>query len=443
MRTVQRWTGLEAQALRIALRFTVRAFAEHLGVADRTVSKWDAAGTATVPRPDTQAMLDTVLTRADETAQRRFGILCQELISTCDPSDDHDTVVGLGLSETDEVKRRQLLRLLSLSSSVLALPSAEIEINRMIAVAGGKTRMDVSTLVDFRRLHLHLWQVYGLARVKASVLPLIHEQLGTLTEAAAHTDRRFREQLCALLSDMYQLAGEVHVDGGRITDAAQCYSVAAAAAQEAGAHDLWATALTRQAYIAIDDEHSDEAVQLLDHAARLASLGNSSLPTAPWVAAVRAQAHAGLGDDQRWQRDLDAADGVADLPPVPAALGWLRFDGGRLPEQRGRCLVAVGRYDQAETVLVEALSRSSTTRRRAGILVDLAMIGIERRDPEAVAPLLREALASAHATGSGVIATKLRTVLVRSRPLGTHSQVRELNQEIARLTGGEHGGRIV
>lgn len=75
MAAVRRWTGSEARALRLALRFTVRGFAEHLGIAPRTVSKWEAAGAATFPRPDSQAMLDTVLSRADGAAMQRFEML--------------------------------------------------------------------------------------------------------------------------------------------------------------------------------------------------------------------------------------------------------------------------------------------------------------------------------------------------------------------------------
>ena len=72
MATVHHWTGLEARALRLALRMSVRAFAEHLGVGVRTVSKWEKLLTATEPRPDTQAILDTALARADAAAHLRF-----------------------------------------------------------------------------------------------------------------------------------------------------------------------------------------------------------------------------------------------------------------------------------------------------------------------------------------------------------------------------------
>ncbi|MEU5607504.1 helix-turn-helix domain-containing protein [Streptomyces sparsogenes] len=78
MATVHHWSGLEAYVLRRALRMSVRAFAEHLGVAVRTVSKWDKLQAATEPRPDTQAILDTALARADAAAHLRFETLLSE-----------------------------------------------------------------------------------------------------------------------------------------------------------------------------------------------------------------------------------------------------------------------------------------------------------------------------------------------------------------------------
>ncbi|MDH6127958.1 transcriptional regulator with XRE-family HTH domain [Kitasatospora sp. GP82] len=72
MASVHVWTGLEATALRKALRLSVRGFARRLGVAERTISKWEALGAATRPRPDTQAILDTALAQADAAVHLRF-----------------------------------------------------------------------------------------------------------------------------------------------------------------------------------------------------------------------------------------------------------------------------------------------------------------------------------------------------------------------------------
>ncbi|AJE81360.1 hypothetical protein SLNWT_0984 [Streptomyces albus] len=79
MASVHHWTGLEARALRLALRLSVRAFAERLGLAVATVSKWEKLRSATEPRPDTQAILDTALGRADASVHLRFETLLSEM----------------------------------------------------------------------------------------------------------------------------------------------------------------------------------------------------------------------------------------------------------------------------------------------------------------------------------------------------------------------------
>ena len=72
---IERWTGHETRLLRGALRMSVRAFADHLGVAARTVSKWELYGSARMPKPELQSALDTVLRRADDEVRRRFELM--------------------------------------------------------------------------------------------------------------------------------------------------------------------------------------------------------------------------------------------------------------------------------------------------------------------------------------------------------------------------------
>ncbi|MFF0722784.1 DUF5919 domain-containing protein [Micromonospora sp. NPDC003816] len=73
MTTVQRWTGLETRALRQALRLSIKDFSAYLGVAERTVSKWEA-GQSVHPRPEMQAALDTVLDTSAEDVRHRFDV---------------------------------------------------------------------------------------------------------------------------------------------------------------------------------------------------------------------------------------------------------------------------------------------------------------------------------------------------------------------------------
>ncbi|WP_435058116.1 hypothetical protein [Streptomyces sp. bgisy060] len=81
MATVHHWTGLEAKALRLALRLSVRTYAQQLGLATATVSKWESKLAGTEPRPDTQAILDTALARADTSVHLRFETLLSEMTS--------------------------------------------------------------------------------------------------------------------------------------------------------------------------------------------------------------------------------------------------------------------------------------------------------------------------------------------------------------------------
>jgi hypothetical protein len=62
---------------------STRAFAEHLGVALRTVAKWESLGAETQPRPDTQAILDTahaqVITRRSHHVAEKTSVSLRQL----------------------------------------------------------------------------------------------------------------------------------------------------------------------------------------------------------------------------------------------------------------------------------------------------------------------------------------------------------------------------
>lgn len=55
----------------------MRDFAAHLGVGQRTVSKWESGGSDLQPRPEMQAVLDTALAQAPDGAQERFRVAMQ------------------------------------------------------------------------------------------------------------------------------------------------------------------------------------------------------------------------------------------------------------------------------------------------------------------------------------------------------------------------------
>jgi succinyl-diaminopimelate desuccinylase len=71
---VRHWTGYETRALREAMRLGVRDFAAKLGVAVRTVTKWEMQGARAALRPESHALLDTLLARASRDVQDLFEL---------------------------------------------------------------------------------------------------------------------------------------------------------------------------------------------------------------------------------------------------------------------------------------------------------------------------------------------------------------------------------
>ncbi|MGH9960300.1 MAG: transcriptional regulator, partial [Pyrinomonadaceae bacterium] len=237
-------------------------------------------------------------------------------------------------------------------------------------------------------------------------------------------------RLCALASELLQLAGEVFFDANMYSDAAYCYNLAATASKEADAFDLWACSITRHAFIEMYERRFDKAAPMLELAARLARRGNGALSTRYWVSSVQAQAFAGLGQLVACQRALDAAEQVRELSDDASNGGWLRFDGSRLAEERGACYVQLQRPDLAESALGDALRQGLSARRRASVLTDLGMIGLQRGDVGQLISHAEAALEIATQTGSGFISRKLQKLQGHLAPLLGNSQVRQLDQQI-------------
>lgn len=278
--------------------------------------------------------------------------------------------------------------------------------------------------------------MFALAPSKGHVLPLVRAQLDVLTDSLRRPQTpAIRRRLCELTADLFQLAGEIFFDGDRYADAAHCYALAGTASKEATASDLWACALTRHAFIAVYERRFAEAAPMLDMAATLARRGDPGLSTRHWIAVVQAETFAGLGDLDSCQRALDTAAEVQHLRGPVHNGGWLRFDGSRLAEERGTCYVTLGRPDLAEAALVDALNGALTSRRKASVLTDLAMIGVHRRDPDQVVAYADAVLATARHTASGVVVRKLRGLQPHLAPLLADQQIRRLEAEITDLVG--------
>ena len=331
----------------------------------------------------------------------------------------------VGSDGLDDMNRRELLRLLSIAGPLVAVPDL---------VTDGHAD-DSEQISQYEQLNSHLWQVYALSESKRTVYPVIRQQLDLLTGSLdrAHSSAAHK-RLCAATGDLLQLAGEIFFDADRYTDAAHCYKLAADASKAGDAFDLWACALTRHAYLGMYERRFEDVTPILDGAARVARRGDGQLSTRHWVAAVQAEAYAGLGDLDPCQRALDEAEQVKTLtgPVMPG--GWLRFDGSRLAEERGTCYAALGQTDLASEALTKALDRATSPRRRGSILTDLAALGVQTRDLDRVLDYGGQAVEMAEQTrSSGYIGRKLQGLRTQLVPLSSDNRAAQLSDRIAQL----------
>lgn len=321
------------------------------------------------------------------------------------------------VAEDGDVERREFLRVLSMAGVGLSLP-----------VLDAAPRPAEVTLDQYTAMNASLWQVFGMAKSKQLAMPLVREQLSTLTGHLREPQTEAtHQQLCALTGELLQLAGEIQFDGNRYADAAQTYTLAAMACREADAFDLWATAMVRHSFLSLYDGKPAEAGPMLEAAGQLAHRGDSALSTRYWVAAVRAQALAGVGDLDGCERALAKAEQV-NGSTSPG--GWLRFDATRLPEERGACYVELHRPELAEAALTVVLGMDVSARRRGSVLVDLATTGVQRGDPDRVVDYATQAIELANETGSGWVAQKLRGLQAQLQPMMGDSRIRALNAAI-------------
>ncbi|WP_157124179.1 transcriptional regulator [Nocardia pseudovaccinii] len=464
------WTGFEAAALQEAMRRSVRDFAVLLGIETTTVINWRTGLGAVKPRSNTQAILDTTLDqRATVDDRARFEQILVEgeaswrerhqalrrkeatkhQLTSYDPprnptspfvgttvpttvEDSHPAIPGGDYpTEITDMNRRELLRLLSIATTALVTPVVVDWDRVQFTVASG--HVDAGVLDQYASLNRLLWKNYGEAETKAAIFSAAREHLTVLVDGlrSSHSAKLGRRQL-ELIADALQLTGEILLDGNHLTEAAHCYALSGTFAANARAHDLWACALTRHAYIGIFDNRFDDALPLVEEAAEVARRGDSLLPTRYWIESVRAQVQAGRGEADECQRAFDAARGVLELGETPS-LGWLRFSGARIDEEQASCLIQLGQPEPAERILTPLLERPLSTRRRASVLIDLAAAGALRGDPVQTVSYGSASVDIARRTRSGYLWRRLEQLRPRLGELQADRHVAHLEREITRL----------
>lgn len=407
--------------LRALLReagLTIREVHRETTIPESTLYYW-TAGHGVIPKEDRMTLAHVI------------GCFPHDLAPNYDMLESRNENASSGWGRDMLIKRRELLQLLSFAGS--ALLASDIDWDRIEACLTKPSHIDAALVSNLETINSHCWSLFMAAAPKSAVLDGVLGQLKMQIQflKEAHATRT-RQRLCALTSSMSQLAGEIFFDLHDHGTAQSCYVFAASSAKEAKAFDLWASALVRYSYLPIFEERYENAVPLLEHAETLAQRGDPTFPTRYWTAVTYAEAESGIGNLKTCQIAFERAHGVSNLTGISPA--WVRFDNSRLPALQGACYVRLEQPGLAEPTLQQALQQSvKTSRRRAMILSDLALVALQQRDVEKACTYAEEVVTLTAHSASGFLRNSVLKLQQQLTPFADVEAVRTLEQHVASL----------
>jgi tetratricopeptide (TPR) repeat protein len=405
---VERWTGLEARALRRALRMTVVGFAEYLGVGTRTVSKWEARGTDIEPLPEMQAVLDTALGRADPASAERFRLLAgsesesntvektaggssalmqtQKRFITVDeqPAVTADLVAGvssslavpdwgsdpltvlseLGRNDVD-VQRRRVLEAAAYSAAALALPDQawwqEMAGRGKERASGGSLlvgRADVDAVAEMVQLFSKVDQRRGGGHARTAVVQYLTSDVAPYLHGS-FADDKTRRDLFKASSELAYLAGWMAFDNGDHAIAQRYFTTAVQLAAEADDPPLAGYILRAMAHQAIDRGHLREALDLATAAMSGDRYSRATPRERALIGVVHARALAANGKRSAASAALSRAEKDLLSAPVDGAPARVFFFGEASLAHETACTL---RDSGDLTGAVRAFQRSVSTR---------------------------------------------------------------------------------
>lgn len=349
---VRQWTGAETRALRDALRLSVRRFANQLGVAVRTVSKWEAGGRTIQLRPDTQSILDTALAHADEAVQNRFVWLLQ----TTDSADCQQPLSASTAIEPADLELLHVTRLGQLAAPVLGALSAKVDsvreqLDRTLvsqSVSGEQLDRLEETIASHAIDCVRRPPIDMLCRLTlgvAGVQPLL---ASAQTPETMHRLYRAVAGFSVLLADELMVLGDTYA-------ANAWYGTARTAAEQTRDQALQAMVLTLAALLPLYWGSPQQAVALTRQASRVAQ-GTTGMANA-MAPSVAALALAQIGDRESSDAALKNArqlfDRNGDPPPTDSVFC---FSERRFRFYEGKTLSRLGRHKEADRVFDQALA---------------------------------------------------------------------------------------
>jgi tetratricopeptide (TPR) repeat protein len=238
-------------------------------------------------------------------------------------------------------------------------------------------------------------------------------------------------QLCSLAGENAQILGKTLFDMREYMLAWAYYAFSVKAAQEARNSDLWAVGLGRMALLLIYYGQTQQALPLVQQAQQ-AEIQHAGIRA--WLAAVEAEVHARLGNDDACRRALDVSKLTSASTPLGDDPYFTGFNSSRQSGYEGACFLRLQQPKRALPALQEALSQLDTAaiRRRSTLLTDIGAAYAHLGDVQSACTSLGQALAiTAQLTRSLSTLQRIAGVRDSLTPWQESSSVKEIDERFA------------
>jgi hypothetical protein len=443
MQVMASWTGAQADALRQAMRMTNESFADHLGVAVRTVAYWRKRPDM-IPQHQMQEVLDAALERAPDRVKAKFALLASETRDVPDDEPDAEPRLCVPL---DAMMKREWngddARRLSLSFDAALERSAVEDIERLSHVwlisdspqvielnAGRRVSDALLSAVEHRVIQLRRADDFvtgaasrGLMRAELTASVRVLSE-GTLT------DQQARRVLTAI-GELAQLGAWVAADAGLLDEAARYVRGGVLAARTAGNAPLAANIISTFSYQVANTVSPNEGVLLARTAYQGGRSDASPLARALLLERV-AWSAAKSGDSRECERALGMVEdsfSAGRRDDDPDWLYWLNRE--EIDVMAGRCYTELRKPGRAESLLTGAMARydPALVRENSLYLSWLAEAYIQLGEIEHAAGIALQMAALAARTSSARTDTRLRHLAKQFAPYRGTASVAEFFDE--------------
>jgi tetratricopeptide (TPR) repeat protein len=322
--------------------------------------------------------------------------------------------------------RQQLHDLLMLASTVLVLsPYARWPISEGERASSTL----VTTAIDeLEHMTESFWRL--CANTSLDLLGNLVEHFRTIIQLLKQVEvREAAQRLCSLSGEIAQILGKTLFDLHEYALAWVYYTFSLKAAQAAFNHELWAVGLGRMSLLLIYWNLPHEALPLLQEAQQLTVQSPRILC---WLAAVRAEVYAHLGDVNA----CDAALTSAKRLTLQASLGEDRYATGfnpsRLAGYEGACFVRLRQPERALPSLQRALTLldPQAIRRQSTLFTDMGIAYAQQGDVQVACQLAIQALTITAQTKSLSVLERVRQVRKELEAWKDMEEVKDLERHL-------------